>query len=74
MSKFKDVILVVRSLKTGAWLPSHTTSKNAKIREAMLRYNVKSVNGQGTAVFTRFNIFKDHTDSDFVIEKYVRVA
>ena len=72
MSQFKDVVLCVRSLINDARVYSHTTQKNKKQRARTLRYNVRSQNGQGTAIFPRFAVFRDHTDSDYVIEVYIR--
>lgn len=72
MSQFKDVVLCVRSVKNSARVYSHTTQKNKKQRAGMLRYNVRSQNGQGTAIYERFEVFRDHTDSDYVIEEYIR--
>ena len=75
MSQFKDVVLCVRSLINDARYArvySHTTQKNKKQRARTLRYNVRSQNGQGTAIYERFEVFRDHTDSDYVIEEYIR--
>jgi hypothetical protein len=74
MSTFKDVALCVVSKINGARVWSHTTAKNAKAREAMLRYNVSSINGQGTAIFERFVPFGNHTENDYIVERYNRVA
>ena len=72
MNKFKDVVLCVYSLKNDARVYSHTTLKNKNKRIQMLKYNIKSINGKGTAVFARFAPFDNHTETDYIIEEYIR--
>lgn len=64
------VIRVVRK-STGEHIFSHTT--NLKQRLEMLKYNILSINGQGTAVFKRFTPFigADLSDVDFQVYKQV---
>ena len=39
----------------------------------MLRYNVASINGNGTAVFERFNMFKGCDPSEVKFEVYEKI-
>ena len=67
MSKF--VIRMVRK-DTGASVYSKTS--NLKARLARLKYNLASINGNGTAIFERFKPFIGATlnDVDFEIYPY----
>jgi hypothetical protein len=55
---------------TGAFVYSKTS--NLMKRIAMLKYNVQSINGNGTAIFDRFLAFKgvSFDDVDFEIYPY----
>jgi hypothetical protein len=68
--KSKYVIRVVRP-DTGAHLFSHTN--NLKKRLEMLKYNIESINGRGTAVFERFVPFIGVSADQVAYEVYKEV-
>ncbi len=53
----KQVTIHVVNKLTGEYVQSKTTRRNLEQRLGMLKYNVMSINGQGTAVFDRFKPF-----------------
>ena len=65
MSKF--VIRMVRK-DTGAFVYSKTSNLSKRI--SMLKYNLASINGKGTAIFDRFVPFIGATESDVDFEIY----
>jgi len=67
----KSFIIRVIRKDTGAHIFSHTN--NPKQRVERLKYNILSINGQGTAIHDRFTTFvgcKPH-DVDFEVYKQV---
>ena len=68
--KSKYIICAVRK-DNGAYIHSHTNNPTQRIER--LKYNVQSINGQGTAVFDRFTPFVGCTPADveFVVYKQI---
>ena len=64
---------VIRAINpvTGAYVYSRTNNVNQRIET--LKYNIQSINGQGTAVFDRFIPFIGITPNDAVFEVYKQV-
>jgi hypothetical protein len=70
MSKSFIIKAIIKS--TGEFVQSETD--NVEQRLEMLKYNIKSVNGQGTAVFDRFDKFVGTDLSGVEFQVYERTA
>lgn len=64
----KKFILKMINKRTGAYIDSHTNNVGRRKKE--LLHNLESVNGNGNAIFDRFNRFKGATKDDITIEVY----
>jgi len=72
MSKKYIIKAVIKA--TGEFVQSETD--NVEQRLEMLKYNIKSINGQGTAVFDRFDKFvgTDLSGVEFEVFEQVRLV
>lgn len=70
----KQYIIKAVIKQTGEFVQSETD--NVEQRLNMLKYNIKSINGEGTAVFDRFDKFvgTDLNDVEFEIFERVKVV
>lgn len=70
-SPFKKYVIRAINPHNGAYVYSRTNDPEG--RKDMLRYNVASINGNGTAVFERFNMFKGCDPSEVKFEVYEKI-
>ena len=64
----KKFILEMTNKRTGAYILSRTNNIGRRKKE--LLHNVESVNGNGDAIFERFNAFKGITEADIEFVAY----
>ncbi len=69
---FKQYVIRAINPKNGAYVYSRTDDVEG--RTAMLRYNVASINGNGTAVFERFNGFVGCDPNEVIFEVYKQIS
>ena len=67
----KSFVIVAENTKTGEHVFSRTNNINQRLDR--LRYNILSINGQGTAIFDRFKPFIGCELTDVKFEVYKQI-